>query len=186
MLSTNHVVAQEQQVQKSSGWMPDIEDTGTPEVSAQPEQAGQTPQIEPEALGDINEAGMTSSVPDTIPDSDFVFKVPVDVKSIHPKIKQIFIYCDVSEKEGQASGFARRIIDLQNGAYKGTVTLGISVKEKFKKKIDMYRCQLRFQMPDHTKEPSQQQGTDIEYRAHPDKPFKIKTGQTEIPEYARY
>ncbi len=49
---------QDQQVQKSGGWMPDIADD-TPQVSTQPEQAGQAPQIEPQELGDIDEAGMT-------------------------------------------------------------------------------------------------------------------------------
>lgn len=156
-------------------------------------------------LGDIQneelEAFDVSTIPESvpIPDANWVFEVPVDVKNIPPEITKIVIQAIVFKfmKDGERVDFgkAQKRLDLLDGAFSGNVMIGVEYSEDMvrwaKKKYtgeffppdaEKYECWMYLIGPDNSwKEPSLKQVIPSWRMASPNNPFRWKTEPQPLP-----
>jgi len=154
--------------------------------------------IYPEELEVFDVSTIPESVP--IPDANWVFEVPVDVKNIPPEIKKIGISVLVCKfmKDGKRVDFgqAQKRIDLINGAFSGSVIIGVEYSEDMvrgaKKKYtgeffppdaEKYECWMYLISPENSwKKPSLKQVIPSWRMASPNNPFRWKTNPQPLPE----
>lgn len=65
--------------------------------------------------------------------ADWVFEVPVDVKNLPGEVRDLMVYCWVMEdnKKGRnvILGNGKKIVQPVNGAYQGTVLVGVNISQ---------------------------------------------------------
>lgn len=199
---------------QSSGWtirQQGASGTAQPADQAQQAPAGQIQQ-QPEQLGDIQEEEPTyfdlNSIPDSlpIPDANWVFEVPIDVKNLPDNVQRLGITCRVfkfksitlpHEAQRITFGYAKKRVQLVNGSYKGNVIIGVKYDEELAQhgvwtdnakippphKAEEYECKMYLIGPNnHWEKPKNFQASPFWRQADPNQPFRWKTGRMDLPQ----
>ncbi|MCF8111665.1 MAG: hypothetical protein K9J85_09280 [Desulfobacteraceae bacterium] len=194
---------------QSSGWTVQQQGgsaTAQPAGQVQHAPAGQIQQ-QPEQLGDIQEEEPTYFDPDSIPDSvpvpdaNWVFEVPIDVKNLPDNVQRLGITCRVfkfksitlpHEAQRITFGYAKKRVPLVNGAYKGNVIVGVKYDEELAHwgehtpsphKAEEYECKMYLIGPNnHWERPKNSQASPFWRQADPNQPFRWKTGRNNLPQ----
>jgi hypothetical protein len=136
IVTANHAVAQNLQIQNSDGGVQLEVGQGAGQVSQQPDAGVQQ---QPQELGDIEEDEVTYFDPETVPDSvpipvaQWVFEVPVNVQNISSEVQRLGITCLLATYGavyGVATrtecGYVKKRVDLVDGSYQGNVVIGMN------------------------------------------------------------
>ncbi|MCF8028908.1 MAG: hypothetical protein K9K81_11130 [Desulfobacteraceae bacterium] len=177
-------------------------------------QSGTTGQMQqqPEELADIQQEEPTFFDPETVPDSvpipeaNWVFEVPLDVKNLPEAVQMLGITCRVfkfksitlpGEAQRITFGYAKKRVQLTDGEYAGNVIIGVSydpdlaaygawgddnARTPGPEKAEEYECKMYLIGPDSNWEkPKQSQVSPPWRHADPDQAFRWKTGRNQLP-----
>ncbi|MDM8538048.1 hypothetical protein QUF70_14930 [Desulfobacterales bacterium HSG17] len=196
----NQVVAQSPQVNTSSSTTPyDQMQSQGAQANQQPQELADTIEYEQD-LEVFDPSTIPESVP--IPDADWVFEVPVDVKNLSDQVKEIVIRARVLtfvSGDRVTFGLAKKYVQLVDGAYKGNVMVGVKYDASTARhnasynpfgnndpwspdSAKEYECKIYLIGPNNKWEnPTKSQVTKRWRMINPDKPFKWRTGRTNLP-----
>lgn len=191
----SHVMAAEQDVQVS-------ESDNTQAYDQMEAQSGQITE-QPQDLADASELEQNleafdpSTIPESapIPDAEYVFEVPVDVKDLSSEVKGLGLHCEIFSWEHHDSwdpdddrstkwtwGDARLRLDLVDGSYNGNASIGVNKMQGAARKPDKYEIKIYLIGPDNSWEIPNPSRTDNHWSAvDPDEPFKWKIGPHNLP-----
>lgn len=183
---------------QNSGWTiqgQQASETAQPAVQAQEQ---------PEQLADIQEEEPTffdpESLPDSVPEADWVFEIPVRVSEISQQVEKIGLVCEVftgdkymEELHGENNwknktvyGRAKKRIELHNGSFEGTVMVGVNKTGKYWKATH-YTCWMYVIGPDnHWHVPSIKPKNPLYRRMHSGHPFRWETRGVPLPQWAKF
>ena len=204
IVTGNHAVAQNMQIQNSSGDVQLQEEQGTGQLSQQPDAGVQQ---QPQELGDLEEDEVTYFDPETVPDSvpipdaHWVFEVPVNVQNISSEVQRLGIACLVAtygailgSPTRTECGYVKKRVDLVDGSYQGNVVIGMNFLQDDNEGIEGYpsgemdttgycedyECKMYLigPAPDYRwKIPVQGEVYPVWRWAAPDQPFRWATGR---------
>lgn len=178
-------------------------ETAQPAGQTQPVTAGQA-QDQTEQLGDVEEKQPSfldpDSIPESAPEGDWVFEVPVQVSDISPEVEKLGLVCEVftgdqymEEIHGENNwknkvvyGRAKKRIDLQNGNFQGTILIGVNRTGKYWKATH-YTCWLYLIGPDNNWHVPTIKPRNPQFRRmHSGHAFQWETQGVPLPQWARF
>jgi len=191
---------------QGSGWT--VQGQGGSQTAQQADQnqpvtAGQA-QGQPEQLGDVQEEQPTfldpDSIPDSVPEGDWVFEVPVQVSDISPDVEKLGLVCEVFTGEERNEeiygennwenkvvyGRAKKRIALQSGSFQGTALIGVNRTGKYWKATH-YTCWLYLIGPDNSWHVPTVRPRNPQFRRmHSGHAFQWETQGVPLPKWARF
>lgn len=160
--------------------------------------------LEPEEITFIDVSNIPDSVP--IPEGDWVFEVPLDLRELPPEVERVGVLCRVFHFVTQtraggrqvtitrASGRAKHRVDVADGSVQETVFLGI--KGLWDSCTDGHNCPWNAKKWEcemyligedhHWNKPTKKVRHPYWRRADPEEPFRWHTGAKSLPAEARF
>lgn len=125
-----------------------------------------------------------STIPDSSPDGDWIFEVPIKAEQMSDQVRGLLVTCYVgqmvTDEDGthlEPSGSAKKEIRLTNGSYQGNVNIGVNAQTG-----DKYLCTVLLVGPDGRAEIFRTGGPTNDWRRiDPEKPHKWRTGFVDLP-----
>ncbi|MCF6266452.1 MAG: hypothetical protein L3J57_07900 [Desulfuromusa sp.] len=169
--------------------------TASPALQEQGQVYGQAQQ-QPRQVADLQEDEITyfdpSTIPDStpIPDTDWVFEVPINVSTLPAEVNKLGVVCEVfsfSHPSGFKSeyGKAKRRLDLTAGSYHDSILIGVDRSVNYLRDRSLeYECYMYLIGPGNRwKAPSSDpNSTPYWRRADPDRLLRWKTDRQTLPE----
>ena len=137
-----------------------------------------------------------STIPESSPDADWLFEVPIEVSQMSEEVQGLNVFCVMGENpvnlnagrsKAQAfytfenPSYAGKEVPLENGSFHGSVTIGINAQTG-----DKYMCRVLLIGPNGGKHwpekaPDEVSSESDWWMANPNKPFKVETGVKSLP-----